>query len=149
MTMFGKTRPMRLASLAAAFALIAAPALAAPHVADAAPAAADSGGDPTTTDLRCMVVAAALVSSDDEQMRSLGRANLFYFLGRLQGRGATVDMNNRLVDLAAKMNEDDIKAEAKNCGAVFTGATQALQDMSTAFAQHFGKAPAGAAPPPK
>ena len=147
--MFGKTRPMRLAPLAAAFALVAAPALAAPHAAHAAPAAADSGGDPTTTDLRCMVVAAALVSSDDEQMRSLGRANLFYFLGRLQGRGATGDMNNRLVDIASKMNEDDIKAEAKNCGAVFTAATQALQDMSTAFAQHFGKAPAGAAPPPK
>jgi hypothetical protein len=148
MTMFGKTRPMRLAPLAAAFALVAAPALAAPHVADAAPAA-DSGGDPAIADMRCIVVATALLQSDDEQMKSLGRANLFYFLGRLQGRGAVADMDNRIVDLAAKMTEDDIKAEAKTCGAVFTAAAQSLQDMSNAFAQHFGAAPAGAAPPPK
>ena len=148
--MFGKTRPMRLAPLAAAFALVAAPRAGRP-----ATPRTPRRRRPTAaairprTDLRCMVVAAALVSSDDEQMSSLGRANLFYFLGRLQGRGATGDMNTRLVDIASKMNENDIKAEAKNCGAVFTGATQALQDMSTAFAQHFGKAPAGAAPPPK
>ena len=58
-------------------------------------------------------------------------------------------MNNRLVDLASKMNEDDIKAEAKNCGAVFTAATQSLQDMSTAFQQHFGAGGQGAAPAPK
>jgi hypothetical protein len=141
---------MRFATLASALALFATPALAAPHPADAAPAdrgapggASDAGGgDTTTTDLRCMVVAAALVSSDDEQMRSLGRANLFYYLGRLQGRGDVGDMNNRLVDLAGRMNEDDIKTQAKACGAMFTAATQALQDMSNAFAQHFGSAAA-------
>ena len=133
---------MRLAILAAAFALIAAPALAAPHAPDSAP---EAGGDPTLNDMRCMVVAAALLQSDDDQMKSLGRANLFYYLGRLQGRGDVANMDARIVDQAAKMTEDDIKTEAKHCGAMFTAATQSLQDMSNAFAQHFGNG----APAPK
>jgi hypothetical protein len=141
---------MRLATLAAAFALLAAPALADPPAADSAPAAplVDApAGDPSLTDMRCMVVASALLGSDDEQMKSLGRANLFYYLGRLQGRGDVANMDARIVEQAAKMTEDDIRAEAKGCGAMFTAAAQALQDMSNAFEQHFG-GQGGAAPAP-
>jgi hypothetical protein len=58
-------------------------------------------------------------------------------------------MNARIVGEAAKMTEDDIKAQSKTCGAMFTSAAQALQDLSNAFQQHFGAPPAagGAAPP--
>jgi hypothetical protein len=127
------------AAPALVMALVAAPA------AQAAPAAA--GGDATLTDMRCIVVAAALLGSDDEQMKSLGRANLFYYLGRLQGRGDVANMDARIVDQAGKMKEEDIKTQAKSCGATFTAAAQDLQDLSNAFQQHFG-APAGAAPAP-
>jgi hypothetical protein len=143
------TRP---ATLLAAFALAALCAAAArPALADvqapaAAPAAAAPSGDPATNDMRCIVVAGALLQSDDEQMRSLGRANLFYYLGRLQGRGDVANLDARIVDQAAKMSAADIGAEAKSCGAMFTAATQALQDLSNAFAQHF-RAPGGGTAP--
>jgi hypothetical protein len=150
---------MRHATLLAAAAIVLAaaqPALAktAAPPKGAAPGAAPSGAppssDPTVNDMRCIVVAGALLQSDDEQMKSVGRASLFYYLGRLQGRGDTANMNARIVDQAAKMTEDDIKAQSKVCGASFTAAAQSLQDLSNAFQQHFGGPPAGgagAAPP--
>jgi hypothetical protein len=153
---------MRLAILLAAAATLAAaqPALAktAPKVAApaAAPGAAPPAGvgpssDPTVNDMRCIVVAGALLQADDEQMKSVGRASLFYYLGRLQGRGDTANMNARIVDQAAKMTEDDIKTQSKTCGAMFTAAAQSLQDLSNAFQQHFAPPAggAGAAPPKK
>ncbi len=146
---------MRPATLAAAFALLAAPAFAAPPSPDSTAAAQDAAaagpavsGDPTLTDMRCIVVAGALLGSDDQQMKSLGRASLFYYLGRLQGRGDVADMDARIVDQAAKMTEDDIKTQSKSCAAMFTAAAQALQDLSNAFQKHFGGA-GGAAPAPK
>jgi hypothetical protein len=152
---------MRLATLfaaAAAISTIAAvqPALAKTAPKAAAPAAAPAGAppssDPTVNDMRCIVVAGALLQADDEQMKSVGRASLFYYLGRLQGRGDVTNMNGRIVDEAARMTEDDIKTQSKTCGAMFTAAAQSLQDLSNAFQQHFGSPPAaggGAAPPPK
>jgi hypothetical protein len=141
--------------LAAAIALGAAPALAktapppksaaAPPAAAGAPAGVAPSGDPTVNDQRCIVVAAALLQADDEQMKSVGRASLFYYLGRLQGRGDTANMNARIVDQAAKMTEDDIKNQSKTCGAMFTAAAQSLQDLSNAFEQHFGPPPASGA----
>ena len=153
---------MLAAALASTFALgalqpaLAKPAAAPKHTAapksdaapatDAAPAAAGDAapGDPTLTDMRCIVVAGALLQTDDEQMKSVGRASLFYYLGRIEGRGGTANMDARIVDQAAKMTEDDIKNQSKTCGAMFTAAAQALQDLNKAFEQHFG-APGGAA----
>lgn len=146
---------MRLATLLAATAVLAfagAPALArtqhhasaaAPSSPPAGPATADSapaGATPTdaTTDMRCIVVAGALLGADDEQMKSVGRASLFYYIGRLQGRGDVANLNQRIVEQATKMTGDDIKAQAKTCSAQFTSATQALQDLSDAFQQRFG-----------
>ncbi len=150
---------MRLAiSLAAAVALAAVqpalaktgPKAAAPAAHSAAPpAGAAPSSDPTVNDMRCIVVAGALLQSDDEQMKSVGRASLFYYLGRLQGRGDTANMNARIVDEAVKMTEDNIKEQSKTCGALFTSAAQALQDLSNAFQAHFGSPPAVGAAPPK
>jgi hypothetical protein len=112
---------------------------------DAAPADAAPSGDPALTDMRCIVVAGALLQADDEQMRSVGRASLFYYLGRLEGRGDTANMDARIVDQAAKMTEDDIKTQSKSCGAMFTAAAQALQELNNAFEQHFGPPGGGAA----
>jgi hypothetical protein len=127
--------------LAAAPAAFADPAPAADH-GDSPPAPADSApppaaADASLTDLRCIVVAGALLQSDDDQVKSVGRASLFYYLGRLQGRGDVANLSARLVDLADKMTETDIGAQAKICAGMFTAATQSLEDISHAFEQHF------------
>jgi GH25 family lysozyme M1 (1,4-beta-N-acetylmuramidase) len=132
--------------------LVAAATLAAPLSAAAAPVAAHAEDPKTTTDIRCIIVGGALAQSDDPELQSLGRASLFYFMGRLEGRGDMDNIDARIVDVAAKMTSDDIKTQSQTCGAMFTAATQGLQQLSDAFKQHFNTPPAaGAAPaaPPK
>ena len=120
----------------AAFSLGALPAAAAPE-------------DPKTiVDIRCVIVGGALAQSADPDLQSLGRASLFYFMGRIQGRGDTDNLDARIVDVAAKMTADDLKAQSQTCGAMFTAATQNLQDLSNAFKEHFGdRAPPPTTPP--
>ncbi len=68
-------------------ALIFAAALATLAPAIAMAATPDPAADKTALDVRCIVVGGALSQSDDADLQSLGRASLFYFLGRLEGRG--------------------------------------------------------------
>ncbi len=103
--------------------------------------------DKTLLDIRCVVVGGALAQSDDQSLQNLGRASLFYFLGRIEGRGATDNLASRVVEMASKMSADDIKTEAKTCGAMFMAATQSLQTISDTFRQRLG-APSSAPPAP-
>jgi hypothetical protein len=129
-------RPTLAAALAAA-ALAPAAALAAPPAAPPAPVLAPAPAPPApnrpVTDIQCIIVGGALAQSDDPDMQSLGRASLFYFVGRLEGRGDTDNLPARVVAEAGKMTADDIKADAQSCGAIFTVATQRLQSISEAF----------------
>ena len=120
-------------------ALILAAAVA---VGALAPALAQA--DPKSdVDIRCVIVGGALAQSDDPELQNLGRASLFYFLGRLEGRGDTDNLDARIVEAARKMTADDIKTQSQTCGAMFTAVTQSLQDLSNAVKDH-----AGAATPP-
>ena len=112
----------------------------------ALPAAVQAEDPKTTLDIRCVIVGGALAQSTDPDLQSLGRASLFYFLGRIQGRGDTDNLDARIVEIASKMTSDDLKAQSQTCGPMFTAATQNLQDLSNSFQQHFGDK---AAPPPK
>ena len=113
-----------------------------------APAAAQAEDPKTTFDIRCVIVGGALAQSTDPDLQSLGRASLFYFLGRIQGRGDTENIDARIVDVASKMTADDLKAQSQTCGAMFTAATQNLQDLSNSFKEHFGDRAPPPTPPP-
>ncbi len=113
------TRPILARAVALAGAFAAALAAGGPAQAD----------DPTTTDIRCVVVSDSLSRSADPDVQKLGAVSLFYFWGRLEGRGATANIAHRLTDEAARMTGDDLKAQAKICAAIFTAGTQSLQSL--------------------
>jgi len=98
--------------------------------------------DPTTTDVRCIVVAGSLSQSQDPDLQKLGNVSLLYFWGRLQGRGATTGADAKVAEAASKMSADDIKTQAQTCAAMVGAAGQALQDLGTAVQARIG----GAAP---
>src|SRR5580658_8581241 len=103
------------------------------------PAAAAPTEDPrTTTDVRCIVVAGSLIASDDAQAQDLGRANLFYFMGRLEGRGDQPDFVKRIVEEEKAMSGPDVQAQAKICGGIFTNAMQTVQSLNDAIQQQAG-----------
>ena len=134
---------MRFAlALAAALALCAAPAAASAAPEDAV----------TKTDLRCLFVSGALAQSDDQELKSIGTLSLFYFWGRLEGRGATADIAPRLIELSKSMTADEVKAEAHTCADMSKAAGLALSNVSDALSKALGPAPAppqGAPPPGK
>ena len=124
---------MRLAPIAAAAAAFAMLAPIAAHAAEPNPS--------EVTDIRCLVVGGALVGSSDPDVQSLGRATLFYFLGRIDGRGRAPNLTARVADVYGKMSAADIQAQIPVCSALFTAANQSLQDISGVLKDHAGVPP--------
>jgi hypothetical protein len=132
---------MRPALLLAAAAVSAALAGGGPALAQPA-APAPAAADPTVTDVRCILVAGSLSQQTDPDLQKLGQISLVYFLGRIEGRGASANLASMIADQASKMSADDLKAQAQICGAIFTAASQSLQDLGAALQQKEGAPPA-------
>ncbi len=144
-----------LLALAAALSLAPLAALADPTTSQTPPTAAQQqtappvsslpatvpGEDPKTTeDVRCVIVAYTLTQSSDPDLQKLGAVSLFYFWGRLEGRGATANMSNRLTQEAARMSADDVKAQANICGGLISAGTESLRALNNTVQDHAGTA---------
>jgi hypothetical protein len=125
--------------LAAALALGALPAAAAPV---AAP-------DPTTTDLRCLMISAMLAQSDAPDLKDIGTLSLYYFWGRLEGRVPPSDVAQRLIDQAKAMSPEDLKTEARGCADMSRKAGQSLSDISDALQKSLGPPPSQSSAAPQ
>ena len=99
------------------------------------------GEDPkTTADIRCVIVAYTLTHSTDPDLQKLGAVSLFYFWGRLEGRGATANMAERVTQETSRMSVDDVKAQANICGGLFTAGTESLRALNNTVQDHAGPA---------
>ena len=123
-----------LAAVVLAFGVLPAAAPAAPN--DAV----------TTTDLRCLFVSGALAQSDDPELKNIGTLSLFYFWGRLEGRGAPNDIAQRLIAESKKMTADDVKAQAQACASMSKSAGQQITDISDALQKTLGDGAVSPAP---
>jgi hypothetical protein len=130
---------------ACVFAVVAMTALA------LAAGGASAADDPSDVDVRCLVVGGAMTGSQDPDVQSLGRATLFYFAGRLDGRGVGANLKTRVAETADKMTASDVQAQIPVCSGLFTAANQTLQDLSDTLRDHAAApaAPGRAAEPPK
>jgi hypothetical protein len=99
------------------------------------PAAEGADDAKTVTDIRCVLVSGAIAQSDDPQTKQIGEASLLYFLGRLEGRGATANLVPRIVEQAGRMSADDMKAQVQICGPMVTAAGQSLEALGAALQQ--------------
>jgi hypothetical protein len=137
---------MRLAPfLAVALALGALPAAASPTRPRATVAV--TGEATTTIDLRCLMVSAMLAQGDDPDLKDIGTLSLYYFWGRLEGHVPVADVAQRLIDQAKTMTPEELKAQAQNCAALSTKASQNLSDISDALQKSLGPPPATPTPP--
>jgi hypothetical protein len=121
--------------LAAAFALGAAPA---------APGAPAPTPDATTADIRCLFVSGALAQGSEPDLKEVGALSLFYFWGRLEGRGMPADLAQRVIGEVRKMTPDEVKAEAQRCADQSKSAAQSISDLNATLHQSLGRP----APPP-
>lgn len=129
---------MRLTALGlAAAALISA----------AAPAAAQPAAGADQLDARCVLIM-NFISQSAEQKAAAGMAT-FYFLGRIDSRGATSKLQSLLVsERAAVDSEEKFKAELARCGDIMTKRTAELNAMYKRLQDAEPKPAAPAATPP-
>ena len=77
------------------------------------PARAD---DDTTADVRCLVVSAMSVATQDSWLAAAGTLSAFYWLGRLDGRTPDLDLENRVLEQVHSLSPNQLAAEAQRCG---------------------------------
>lgn len=71
----------------------------------------------TVADVQCLVIGMRFASSPDQQQKLSGTMLTIYFLGRIDGRTPTVDLQELLVQQVKNMNEAALKNAATRCGA--------------------------------
>lgn len=71
----------------------------------------------TIADVQCLVVGARLASSPDQQQKLTGSMLAIYFLGRIDGRSPTVDLQELLKREAKKLTGSEFGSAASRCGA--------------------------------
>jgi hypothetical protein len=79
--------------------------------------AAGPADEATRQDIRCFIVVAQLSKSDDPAIRDAGRIGSQYFLGRIDGRAPTLDLESAVVAEAASAGTDQ-RALLASCGAL-------------------------------
>lgn len=80
---------------------------------------AEAANPQTIADVQCMVVGARLSESADQRQRMSGEMLLSYFLGRIDGRSPSADLEV-LMKRVGKISESDFRRAAKRCGAEFS-----------------------------
>jgi hypothetical protein len=92
-----------------------------------------------TSDVRCMVVAAAMAQNTDPKVQNAGLMAGLYYLGKLDGREPNLDLEARLKQELAQMKPAEMVAEAQRCGAQLTARGKTVTDIGARL--QAGKAP--------
>ena len=70
-----------------------------------------------TVDIRCFVAAINLMqATPDSTARSAAFSSALYYLGRLDGRNPTLNLEELIVAESQKMTQSDIRSELQRCG---------------------------------
>jgi hypothetical protein len=74
----------------------------------------------TIADVRCVAVGIRSAALPDSHQKSAGLLMALYFIGRLDGRDPTLDLEARLTEQLAKMTAADFTTEAARCGSTLS-----------------------------
>lgn len=80
----------------------------------------------TIADIRCLIVGVKLAGMADPAQRLTGTMASLYYVGRLDGRVPTLDIEDLIIKEIAVMTTSDYGSEAKRCGASITDKGQEI-----------------------
>lgn len=98
-------------------------------VGSTAVAAGAANDDATEADVRCVVVALRMASTDNSELKIAGTIASMYFLGRIDARAPDLDLETRIIDDLHNLTAEDIQAASLRCGAILTTRGNALKSM--------------------
>ena len=90
----------------------------------------------TTKDVRCLVAVASLANSEDESAKMAAIVGSQYFLGRIDGRQPTLDLETAIRTEAARLDEAAIKGLLLSCGGLMKSRGAALQSIGEGMQDH-------------
>ena len=70
----------------------------------------------TKNDLRCLIAVSSLAQSDDKTVAMAGLIGAQYFLGRIDGRVPTLDLERALGDEVSTLRNLEVPALLQSCG---------------------------------
>lgn len=91
--------------------------------------------DETSDDVRCLVVFMRLSNAPAEASRTGGLIGTFYYLGKLDQRSRSLDLETLIETEMAKMTEASFKADAERCGSDMTRRGQDAANLGKALHQ--------------
>ena len=81
-------------------------------------------------DIRCIVAAISSMNIvKDTAMKGSLQVSALYYLGRLDGREPTLDLEKSLLNELSKMNAKDVGAEDQRCGKQLASRGQAFANI--------------------
>lgn len=86
-------------------------------------------------DLKCMILGVELAASPDPQLQGPGQLTALYFMGRLNGRAPSQDLQAKIIAQAKAMSPGDISTAAQACSTTLAAAGKSLADISQAMAK--------------
>jgi hypothetical protein len=70
----------------------------------------------SAADVRCFISAVSLLQSPNNNIRAAAQASALYFLGKLDGRETSMDIENVILAEARKMTPTQLATETTMCG---------------------------------
>ncbi len=80
----------------------------------------------TIGDVRCVVVGIRVSAAPDAAQHSAGLMLSLYYIGRLDGRAPTLNIEDLIIQQITTMTGADFSSEAKRCGASLTAKGQEI-----------------------
>ena len=85
-------------------------------------------------DLRCLLIAIEMSGSVDEQIRASATTVGAYFLGRLDGRNANMDVQARAAEEMARMKPEDLDPEVVRCSNLMGARSKTITELAARLA---------------
>jgi hypothetical protein len=92
-------------------------------------------------DIRCVAVGIRLAELPDSHQKSTGTLLVLYYIGRLDGRAPSLDIEKLLAEQISKMNDSDYNAEATRCGRWLTVKGEQITHIGEDMLKNFTGAP--------
>ena len=90
----------------------------------------------TVADVRCLVVGLKMMQLSDASMQKAGYISFMYYVGRLDGRTPSLDIEQSIIKELDHMTAPEFSAEAVRCGGGLTKKGEQLQRIGKDLADH-------------
>ena len=91
----------------------------------------------TQADIRCVAVGMHFAEAPDSHQKSTGTLLVLYYMGRLDGRVPSLNIEKLLAGQIDKMTESDYRTEALRCGQNLSVKGAQIKQLGEAMQPHF------------